>query len=76
MRENGIYPELQRIGLNPLRIGPDVGDKQKEVSHEFEVLVISQFKGIFVLYLIFNLISILMFGFELMKVNLFAITII
>ena len=74
MRENGIYPELQRIGLNPLRIGPDVGDKQKEVSHEFEILVISQFKGIFVLYLIFNLISIFLFGFEFMKVNLLTMS--
>ena len=67
MRENGIYSELQRVGLNPLRIGPDVGEKQRIISHECEVLVISQFKGIFFLYLIFTLISILMFIIECVK---------
>ena len=69
MRENGIYSELQRIALNPLRIGPDVREKQRIISHECEVLVISQLKGIFFLYLIFTLISILMFVIECVKVK-------
>ena len=64
LRESGISDEMEKIGINPTRIGPDFGQTQPISEYNFESLIVSQMKGIFYFYIIFNLLSLLSFLIE------------
>ena len=49
LRESGIYDRLVMIGLNPSRVGPDVGQTHQKNTHEFEHLIVEQMKGLFII---------------------------
>ena len=61
-RESGIYDYLHKIGYNPLRIGPDIEEKP-DIKQNFENISI-QCRGILILYLIFTLVTFVIFGIE------------
>ena len=64
LRESGISDEMEKIGINPTRIGPDVGQTQTMSDYNFEPLIVSQMKGIFYLFMIVNSLSLLSFLIE------------
>ena len=64
LRESGINDEMEKIALNPRRLGPDIGQTQTIVDSNFETLIVSQMKGIFYLYTIINFLSLLLILFE------------
>ena len=68
LRESGIYDRLVMIGLNPSRVGPDVGQTHQKNTHEFEHLIVEQMKGLFIIYLIFCWICLFVFIVETCKV--------
>ena len=53
------------IGLNPTRLGLDMGQTVLKHSHKFDVLNIKQMEGIFLFYRIFHIQSLLIFTMEL-----------
>ena len=65
-RESGIYDYLHKIGYNPLRIGPDIEEKP-DVKQDFENISIIHCRGILILYLIFTLVTIVIFGIEVIS---------
>ena len=69
LRESGISDEMEKIGINPTRIGPDVGQTQTMSDYNFESLIVSQVKGIFYLYIIINTIASFYFCLENLNYN-------
>ena len=51
--------------MNPRRVGPDINEKPKMNSFEFENFTTEQIEGNLSLYLIFNSISIFLFFIEI-----------
>ena len=67
LRESGISDEMEKIGINPTRIGPVFGQTQRISEYNFASLIVSQMKGIFYLFIIVNSLSLLSFLIEFIE---------
>ncbi len=66
VRESGIYAEDVKLCLNPTGIGTDIDNKVDVSTFEFKIILINQLKGIYYLFIIFILLSVLILFIEIL----------